>query len=52
MKEADDSKFMSRRWNILNDNSKSNYDAANEITYNTEVLNSSLCGCNDVYILV
>ena len=52
MKEADDSKFMSRRWNILNDNSKSNYDAANEITYNTEVLNSKLCDCNDVYISV
>ena len=56
MNEANDSKFATRKWNIFNDNSKTNYKAANEITYNTEILNSSLCNymltCNDAYILV
>ena len=28
---------------IVNDNSKSNYDMTNEITYNTEILKSNLC---------
>ena len=45
--EANDSRFVTRKWNIVNDNSKSNYDATNEITYNTEVLNSNLCDYND-----
>ena len=35
-----------------NDNSKANYDVANEITYNTEVLKSSLWDYKDGYILV
>ena len=47
-----DSKFVTRKWNIVNDNSKSNYDATNEVTYNTEVLKSNLCDYNDAYILV
>ena len=47
LKEANDSKFVTRKWNITNDNSKSNYGAGNEITYNTEVLKSSLCDYND-----
>ena len=34
------------------DNSKSNYDATNEITYNTEVLKSNLCDYSDASILV
>ena len=36
--KTDNSKFVKRKWTIVNDNSKSNYDAANEITYNTEIL--------------
>ena len=47
LNEANDSK-----WNIVNHNSKSNYDATNEITNNTEILKSSLCEYNDTYILV
>ena len=43
---------MTRKWNIVNDNSTADYDVANEITYNTEVLKSNLCGYNDPYILV
>ena len=29
LNEANDSKFVTRKWNIVNDNSKSNYVAAN-----------------------
>ena len=52
MNEANDSKFVTRKWNIVNDNSKSNYGATNEITHNTEVLKSSLRDSNDADILV
>ena len=37
LNEANDSKFVTGKWNIVNDNSKTSYDAANEIIYNTEV---------------
>ena len=43
---------MTRKWNIVNDNSNSDYAAANKITYNTEILQSNLCDYNDGYILV
>ena len=43
---------MPRKWNIVNGQSNANYDAGNEISYNTEVLKSNLCGYNDAYILV
>ena len=33
LNEANNSKFVTRKWNIVND------DAANEIAYNTEILN-------------
>ena len=52
LNEANDSKFATRKWNIVNDNSIRNYDTTNEITYNTEVLKSNLCDYNDAYILV
>ena len=52
MNDANGSKFVIRKWNIANDNSKANYNAGNEITYNTEVLESSLCEYSDAYILV
>ena len=42
---------MTRKWNIFNHQSKSNY-VGNEIIYNTEVLKSNLCDYNDTYILV
>ena len=50
--EANDSKFVTRKWNIVNNQSNANYDAGNEIVYNTEVLKSNLCDYNDVYILL
>ena len=37
LNEANNSKFVTRNWNLVNDNSKENYDVANEITYNTKV---------------
>ena len=43
---------MTRKWNIINDQSNANYNAGNEIIYNTEVLKSNLCDYNDAYILV
>ena len=44
-----DSKFLSRKWNIVNDNSRMNYDVGDEITYNTKVLKSNLCDYNNPY---
>ena len=32
LNEANDSKFVTKKWNIVDDNSKSNYDATNKIT--------------------
>ena len=52
LNDANDSKFVTRKWNIVNDNSNSNYAAANEITYNTEILKYNRCDYNDDYILV
>ena len=52
LNDANDSKFVTREWNIVDDSSKSNYNAGNEIIYNTEVLKSNLCDYNNAYILV
>ena len=38
LNDANNSKFMARKWNIVNDNLNSNCATANEITYNTEIL--------------
>ena len=43
LNEVNDSEFVTRKWNIVNDNSKVNYEDGNEITYNTEVLKYNLC---------
>ena len=52
LNEAYDSKFVTKKWNIVNDNSNANYGVRNEINYNTEVLKSNHCDYNDAYILV
>ena len=52
LNHANDFKFVTRKWNIVNDNSKANYDARNEITCNTEAVKSNLSDYNDAYILV
>ena len=38
--EASDSKFVTKEWNIVNDQSNANFNVGNEIICNTEVLNS------------
>ena len=43
---------MTRKWNIVIDQSNANNDVGNEIIYNTEVLKSNICHYNDAYILV
>ena len=43
LNETNDSKFVIRKWNIVNDNSYANYEERNEITYNKEVLKYDLC---------
>ena len=50
--KANDSKFVTRKWNTVNDNSKSIYGVGNEFINNAEVLKSNLCDYNDAYILV
>ena len=52
LNEASDSKFVTRKWNIVNDQSNANHDVGNEIIYSTEVLKSNLQDYNGVYILV
>ena len=43
LNEANDSKFVARKWNIANDQSNENYYVGNEIIYNTEVLKHNHC---------
>ena len=52
LNEANDSKFVTRKWNIVNDNSKTNHGVGSAIIYNTKVLKSNLFDYNNVYILV
>ena len=42
LKEASDSKFVTRKWNVVKDDSKLNYGTGNEIIHNTEVLEYNL----------
>ena len=48
--EASNSKIVTRKGNIVNDQSNANYHARNEIIYNTEVLIFVIN--NDHYILI
>ena len=43
---------MRRNWNIVSDQSNTNYDVRNYFIYNTEALKSNICDYNDAYILV
>ena len=47
LNEANDSEFVTRKWNVVNDNSKSNYGARNEIMFNTKVLKYDISHYND-----
>ena len=50
--ETTESKFLTWKWKNVSDNSKANYGAGNEITYNAGILKSSLYDYNDAYVLV
>ena len=52
LNESNDSKFVPRKWNIVNEQSKANYDAVKDIIKNKQVSKSSLCDFNDACILV
>ena len=52
MNESSDSTFVTRNWNIINDQSKANYSVGHKIIYSTEALNPNLCDYNDAHILV
>ena len=43
---------MTRTWNIVNDSSKSTWDAINKFKYSRDILKSDLCDYSDVEILV
>ena len=43
LNEANDSKFVTRKWNIVNNQSNANHDVGKKIIYNAEVLKSNLC---------
>ena len=50
--EAYGVKFVTRKWNIVNDKWKSDYGAANKIICNSKVLWSNFCDNNGTYISV
>ena len=52
LNEESDSKFVTRKQNIVNDQSNANYDVGNETIYNKEAQKYNLCEYNDAYILV
>ena len=52
LNEASDSKFVTRKCNIANNQWNENYDVENEMIYNTKVLKSNLCDYSDTCILV
>ena len=52
MNEASDSKFVTRKWHIVNDQSNANYDVGNEVIYDTEALESNVCVYNEGHMLV
>ena len=52
LNESNYSKFVTRKWKIVNDQSNANFDVGNETIYNTEVFKSNTCDCKDACILV
>ena len=52
LNEASNSKFVTRKWNITNDQSYGKYGERNEIIYNTQVLKSNFCNYKDACIIV
>ena len=51
LNKASDFKFVTRKWNTVNDQSNANYDVGNEIICITEILKSNLFDYNNALIL-
>ena len=51
LNEASHPKFVTRNWNIVNDQSNASYSLGSEIIYRTEVFKSNLWDYNGSYIL-
>ena len=52
LNEANNSKFVTKKQNMINDQSKANYDVGNEIIYQVECLKSQFCDYNGTNISV
>ena len=52
LNQANNSKYETRKRNIVSDLSNGNYDVGNETIYNTEVLKSNFYNYNDAHMLV
>ena len=50
--DNENSKFATKKWYIIDNNSKSNYERVNEIKFLTSSLESNPCDYSDAYILV
>ena len=52
LNEANESKSVTKKWKIVNNQSYGKNGERNEVIYNTEVLKSNLSDYNNFYILV
>ena len=52
MNARNNSKFVTRKWNVVNDQSNANYDVGKEIIHKTEILKSNLSDYKHAYILL
>ena len=50
--ENENSKFATKKWNVIDSESKGNYSHHDPIKFLTESIESSLCDYSDAYILV
>ena len=50
--DNENSKFATKKWYVIDSESKGNYSDENEIKFLTSSLESSLCDYSDVYVLV
>ena len=50
--DNENSKFATKKWNIIDSESKGNYPHENPINFLTKPIESSLCDYSDVYIVV
>ena len=50
--ENENSKFGTKKWNIIDSESKGNYSLNNRIKFLTNSLESSLCDYSDAHVLV